>query len=127
MPINFKATNKLEKLIPGNTYHIFNRANGSDKLFVIEDDYFYFLQKLNRYILPVAHIISYCLIPNHFHLLVEIKEFEPSVLKLSKQFNKSPYLYLSKAFSNFFNSYTKSFNKAHKRSGRLFLYPFRLI
>ena len=123
----FKTTNKYERLIPGNTYHIFNKAIGSDKLFVSSEDYSYFLQKIDRYILPIADIISYCLIPNHFHLLVEIKEYDLLPIKLSKQYIEAPDLYISQVFSNFFNSYTKSFNNAHERVGRLFLYPFKRI
>ena len=127
MPPYFKTINKLEKLIPGNTYHIFNKAIGTDKLFLTPNDYYYFLQKLERYILPIADIISYCLIPNHFHLLVNLKEFDSLPTKLHKQYTDTPELYISQVFSNFFNSYSKSFNKAHKRDGRLFLYPFKRI
>ncbi len=127
MSTYFKTINKLEKLIPGNTYHIFNKAIGSDKLFITPDDYSFFLQKLDRYIIPIADIISYCLIPNHFHLLVDIREIDNLPIKLSKQYQGAPDLYISQVFSNFFNSYTKSFNKAHERAGRLFLYPFKRI
>jgi len=123
----FKSVNKLEKLIPGNIYHIFNKAIGSDRLFINDTDYFYFLQKTERYILPVADIISYCLIPNHFHLLVKIKDFGNLPKDFSIQNIDPSEIYISKVFSNFFNSYSKSFNKAHNRSGRLFLYPFKRI
>jgi len=127
MSTNFKSTEKLENLIPGNTYHIFNKAISNDKLFNSDDDYFYFLQKIERYLLPIANIVSYCLIPNHFHLLVQIKEFENLPEKLTKYYSDNPEAYISKVFSNFFNSYSKSYNKAHNRSGRLFLYPYKRI
>jgi len=108
-----KITNKLEKLTPGNTYHIFNKAIGSDKLFISPTDYYYFLQKLERYILPIADIISYCLMPNHFHLLVDIKEIDRLQIKIPKQYIDEPELYISQVFSNFFNSYSKSFNNTN--------------
>ena len=127
MKTHYKSVKKLEKLLPGKTYHIFNKAIGSDKLFVSDNDYYYFLQKIERYLLPVAYVISYCLIPNHFHLLVEIKELRSFPKGIPEQSIESPEQYVSKVFSNFFNSYSKSFNKAHDRSGRLFLYPYKRI
>jgi len=122
-----KTTNKLEKLTYGQTYHIYNKAISHEKLFITANDYFYFLKKLNRYILPTADIIAYCLIPNHFHLLVTIKEEEDIPSDLLKNNKEDTDKLISKSFSNFFNSYTKSFNIAHNRMGRLFLYPFRRI
>jgi len=121
-----KTSNKLEQLEPGKTYHIYNKAISHEKLFVTEKDYFYFLKKLNRYILPVASIITYCLIPNHFHLLVTIKEGE-DVPERPENEEENQFRKISKAFSNFFNSYARSFNIIHDRKGRLFLYPFKRI
>ena len=122
-----KTTNKREQLEPGQTYHIFNKAISKDKLFISDKDYFYFLKKLKRYIYPVANIIAYCLIPNHFHLLVTIKEEENLPGNLIERYRENTSRFISKSFSNLFNSYTKSFNLAHGRQGRLFLYPFKRI
>jgi len=127
MTTHLKSTNKLEKLIPDHTYHIYNKAIGSDKLFTTHEDYHYFLQKINRFLLPVVDLISYCLIPNHFHMLVDIKAYDKLPIKLLRRYTEEPELYVNQVFSNFFNSYTKSFNKAHERAGRLFLYPFKRI
>jgi len=123
----YKTANKLEKLNFGDTYHIYNKAISQEKLFIDGDDYFYFLKKLTRYILPIADIIAYCLVPNHFHLLVNIKEEENIPIRLLKRGKEDTPNLISKSFSNFFNSYTKSFNNTHHRMGRLFLYPFRRI
>jgi hypothetical protein len=38
-----------------------------------------------------------------------------------------PERFIGQQFSNFFNSYAKSFNYVHKRAGRLFLYPYNRI
>jgi REP element-mobilizing transposase RayT len=121
-----KTSNKLEILEQGKTYHIYNKAISHEKLFITEKDYFYFLKKLHRYILPVAHIIAYCLIPNHFHLLVTIKEIE-EIPGIQENDTANQTGIISKSFSNFFNSYTRSFNIAYNRKGRLFLYPFKRI
>lgn len=93
-------------------YHIFNRGNNKQNLFFEKENYGYFLQLLEKHILPIADIYSYCLLPNHFHLLIQIKKDASNP---------------SQKFSNFFNSYTKSINKRYKRTGSLFQKPFKRI
>jgi REP element-mobilizing transposase RayT len=103
----------ISKFDPNNFYHIYNRSIGKDLLFNNHLDYHYFISKMKRYILPYAKIYSYCLIPNHFHLLIRIKD--------AKDLPTGPHtITLDQAFKNFFNSYTRSYNISHKRIGRLF-------
>lgn len=71
--------NKQAILKPENTYHVYNRANGNEKLFLSDENYCYFLKKYDEYIYPIADTFCYCLMPNHFHFLIRIKE--ESVLK----------------------------------------------
>ena len=119
-----KTTKNIETLQFGKFYHIFNKANGTDKLFVADSDYVFFLKKLKRFLLPWINVWAYCLIPNHFHLLISVKE--PEEISILFKNIKVPDIYgLSKAFSNFFNSYTKSYNKVHNRKGKLFLLPYK--
>ena len=63
-------------LIPGEFYHLFNHAVGSEKLFRSEENNGYFLSKMKQHILPVADLFAYSLLPNHFHLLVRVKPAE---------------------------------------------------
>ena len=121
-----KATNKFEILVCGETYHVYNKAVGGELLFKGNMDYDYFLKKLKRFILPIANIYAYCLIPNHFHLLLKIKESNenPAIQKISED-NISKHL--THVFGNFFNSYSKSFNSLHNRNGRLFIQPYKRI
>lgn len=66
----------MEKQAPlafNNYYHIYNRANGSDNLFLDNSDYIRFLQFHEKYIPPIADTYAWALLPNHFHLLVRIK------------------------------------------------------
>lgn len=98
----------------GETYHIYNHANGNENLFLEEENYRYFLQQCRKYVIPIADMYAYCLLPNHFHFLMQMKG------GLSVPENKTVEVYLSKQFSNFFNSYTKSFNTRIKRRGSLF-------
>ena len=111
-------------LVCGETFHIYNRAIGSELLFRTDDDYQYFLRKISRFILPIANIYAYCLIPNHFHLLLMIKEPD-QIVGLAKLDEEDYSKYLSSIFGNFFNSYSKSYNKIYNRQGRLFIQPFK--
>jgi putative transposase len=67
-------TDYICKLQPGHVYHVYGRANGNDILFSNSENYRYFLGKYKRYILPIADTYSYCLMPNHYHFLIQFKE-----------------------------------------------------
>jgi putative transposase len=60
----------------GYIYHIYNQGNNRQKIFFREENYYFFLQKIKRYILPYADILAWCLMPNHFHLMVLVNETE---------------------------------------------------
>jgi len=64
----------IDTIEEGFFYHIYNRGNNGGNIFFDEENYTYFLQLLAKYILPVAEIYAYCLLKNHFHILVRIKE-----------------------------------------------------
>jgi len=106
-------------------YHIFNRANGTEKLFLSSDNYNFFLKKYRKHIAPVCDTLCYCLMPNHFHLLVRIRD-EKWITSL-ENFNEEKDItaFLSKQFANLFSSYTKAFNKQVGRKGNLFIRPFK--
>ncbi len=80
--------NPREPLIFDTTYHIYNHAVGQDRFFRTAENYFFFMQKMIEWILPVTDILAYCLIPNHFHFCLRIKSkpelqiyFEEKVIK----------------------------------------------
>lgn len=108
-------------LQPGCYYHIFNRGNNRENIFIEARNYDYFINLYARYIEPLADTYAYCLMRNHFHFLVRIRE-EDETLKVSKTFRVS--IDASHAFSNLFNAYAKAINKAHDRTGSLFEHPF---
>lgn len=97
---------------PGVVYHVYNRGNNKENLFSESQNYDYFLSLMKKYILPVAEVYGYCLMKNHFHLVLRLKDGN----LLTKQQIEKPYL----SFSNFFNAYTKAFNKKYNRTGSLF-------
>lgn len=100
-----------DPLIPGNMYHIYNRGNNREPIFKEPRNYLFFLGIWKKYIAPVADTYVYSLQPNHFHFLINTKESIDEV-----QQEKS----IKQAFSNCFNSYAKSINKAYGRTGSLF-------
>ncbi len=115
--------NDVQKLEPDCFYHIYNRAVGSELMFKQKRDYDIFFEKFYRYLGDFVHVSCYCLIPNHFHLLIRTKEIDPAILKL---YFKRDYNYvINQSFSNFFNSYTKTFNNKNKRKGKLFMLPYK--
>ena len=61
-------------LEPGKYYHIYNRGINGTNLFFEERNYLYFLQKYSFYMDEVLETFAYCLLGNHFHLLVRVKE-----------------------------------------------------
>jgi REP element-mobilizing transposase RayT len=101
----------------GQYYHIYNRGNNKEPLFKESRNYAYFLKLYTKYINPVADTYAYCLLNNHFHLLVRIRDCQ--------SFEDWQSLPPSRSFSNLFSTYTKAFNKAYKRTGSLFEKPFK--
>lgn len=59
---------------PGLTYHIYTHANGSENLFRNDENFRYFLKRYKEFIPGVADTLAYCLMPNHLHLLVRVKD-----------------------------------------------------
>ena len=107
----------------GKYYHIYNRGNNRENIFVEERNYPYFLKLYAKHIEPVADTFAYCLMRNHFHLLVRIKD-ETDLTGLG---DLSGLPEPSRAFSNLFNAYARSFNRAYLRTGALFQRPFGRI
>jgi putative transposase len=110
-------------------YHIFNRGNNRENIFIDELTFRFFMILFQKYIFPVAETYAYCLLRNHFHLLVRIKS-EDEILKSlgvssmqKHRLRKTP----SRHFSNFFNAYAKSINRTYHRTGSLFQHPFHRV
>ena len=112
-----------ERLQPGATYHVYNRGNNRENLFIEDRNYPYFLSLYEKYIEPIADTYAYCLMKNHFHLAVRIKTEEEAsrVVKTSqvsqiREVSFNP----TQNFSNLFNTYAKAINKSYGRTGSLF-------
>ena len=113
---------EITPLLKGQIYHVFNRGTNKGDVFFEERNYFFFLDRWEKYISPIAHTYAYCLLRNHFHALIKLKA-EDAFGKA-----KNGELYLldpAKQFSHSFNSYTQAINTAYDRSGSLWEHPFR--
>jgi len=141
----------MHPLQPHTSYHIFNHANGFENIFSEAENYRYFLEKYRLYISPIAETYAYCLMPNHFHLVIRIRkqeEIEKQIINSSNSNNSNSTFskvlnfgkgeieknsinnaiiekYLSKQFANLFSCYTQSFNKSYHRMGSLFIKNFK--
>ncbi len=127
-------------------YHIYNRGINSCNIFKHRADYEYFLKLFTKYIDPIANTFSWCLMPNHFHFLIRIKEeceigfYKPlnSVgsndserfkvthdLTEINEYKSAKKPDPTKHLSHLFNAYTKYFNSKYNRHGSLFEKPFK--
>lgn len=134
------------KLEYGHYYHIYNRGHNRQNIFFAEADYHLFLERYAQRVMPVAETYAYCLLRNHFHFLVRIKQPEEQTIGTTSKMLKSEppprktayllgdqgrdlqnqgrsdaqILNPTQQFSNFFNSYTKTINNRYERVGTLF-------
>ena len=95
----------------GEYYHLYNRGINKSDIFLSRENYYFFLRKVREHLADgVCEIIAYCLMPNHYHLLVRllVDEFSEGMKSLGL-------------------SYAKAFNKAHDRVGPLFQGPFKAV
>jgi putative transposase len=127
------------ELIKSDTYyHIYNRGINGEPIFKSDINYSYFLRQYAKYIESVADTYAYCLLNNHFHLLIKTKsenDILTNIKAIKKLENwipeskipKSSSFYISDQFAKLFNSYAQAINKTEDRTGSLFETPFRRI
>ena len=96
---------------PNAFYHVMNRGAGRQAIYLVDDDYGMFLEAVkesSRFF--DIRIISYCLMPNHYHLLIQ-----------------TPKANLSRAMRHLNGVYTQRFNRYHKKDGPLFRGRYKAI
>ena len=120
----------------GKFYHIFNRGNNKEKIFRTKDDFLHFLHLYNIYAAPIADTYAWCLMSNHFHFCVRIKEkSEIGYLNTANARQKKELKWAVHSSSQsetkrqpkpvnqfrfLFNAYSKYFNYKYSRTGSLF-------
>ncbi|MFP4555375.1 MAG: transposase [Bacteroidales bacterium] len=60
----------------GHLYHIYNQGNNRQRIFFTRENYLFFLSKIKKHVLPYSDILAWCLMPNHFHLMVHVNSLE---------------------------------------------------
>lgn len=116
-PINMNNRD-LRQFNEGSFYHIYNRGNGKENIFLDDNDFRFFMLRLKQNLFPddkskerlsplpenSFSLISYCLMPNHFHLLLKQNKNIPT----------------SKLLLKVCTSYSMYFNKKYEHVGHVF-------
>lgn len=109
-------------------YHIYNKGEKGRKVFFSHENYQFFLLKIQQHILPHADILAYCLMPNHYHIMIYVNSIE---IKQNAKRNfkgpKSPdkkdseyFVNLNKSIGILQSSYTRAINRKKGKAGSLF-------
>jgi REP element-mobilizing transposase RayT len=95
----------------GECYHLYNRGHNYGEIFFERENQLYFLRLVGKYLSPsVLDVVTYCLMPNHYHLLVCLKTDD-----------------LSRPMQRLGLAYTKAVNRRYGRVGALFQGPFQAM
>jgi REP-associated tyrosine transposase len=96
---------------PGAYYHLMNRGRGREVIYKARGDYQRFLELLEETCRMWAiRVHAYCLLPNHYHLLIE-----------------TPQGNLSRVMRHLDGIYTQRHNRAHRTDGPLFRGRYKAI
>ncbi|MFA6251374.1 MAG: transposase [Candidatus Paceibacterota bacterium] len=131
-------------LVDGEYYHIYNRGNSKQKIFLDKEDYQYFInciycfntykkfkfrediikKKINAFDFErderVVSIGAWVLMPNHFHIYITPSHQSDWWLEIGKGKNR-----ISEFMRKLLTAYTLYFNKKYKRTGGLFESKFK--
>lgn len=106
--------------LPNHIYHIYNRGINRERLFYSKKNYGFFKDKIRAYICPVADLLAYCLMPNHFHLLVRTSDASVEKRTTAGGLPMHNMTCLSWGLKQLLSSYAKAINKQRDRVGSLF-------
>ena len=120
------SRNIVKDYVPESYYHIYNRGVEKRKVFLDDQDYTVFLNLLKRYLSNGSQkdnygrdgvtfyndieLLAFCLMPNHYHLLIHVGDNPRSMSELIKRVS---------------TAYTMYFNKKYTRVGHLFQGRFK--
>ncbi len=101
-----------------NYFHVFQKAENGKFLFPSDECQQIFYNALQKVITPYADILGYCLLPDHYHLLIKVKK---------EKFRRNGYPNISQMLalnlSRFIKNYNFWVNREYGLRGRL-LRPF---
>jgi REP element-mobilizing transposase RayT len=102
----------------GKIYHVYNRGVNKHPIFFDDENYSFFLRQFNKYLGDKVDTLAYCLMPNHFHLLIRVRAING---QSEQEIGKA----VVKSFRDFLISYAKAVNKKYNRTGALFQQKFK--
>lgn len=103
---------RTDEFTKGQYYHVYNRGAGKSKIFFNQENYKYLIQLIEKnYQKYGMGIITYCLMPNHYHFLIQ-------------QLTDVP---ISKFINVLFNGYVQALNRQQNRTGTLFEGRFKHV
>jgi REP element-mobilizing transposase RayT len=123
-------------------YHIVCKSLRNQRLFLSDENKRYFLQRYSFYLFPYVSTYAYCLLDNHVHFVVKIKDEEEIIAEIvstEKECTRSQLRFLEnptgenlgklldRQFNSFFVSYTRSYNNYYHTKGHLFDSPFKKV
>lgn len=103
---------------PNHLYHIFNQGNNKQTIFFEQENYLFFIKKVRAYVYPYCDILAWCLMPNHFHFLVLVREVSHPVTQSHRVTTKLRTL--NNSIAIMLRSYTRAIQKQQGTSGSLF-------
>ena len=133
------------KLQESKYYHIYHRGVKGDKIFYHESDYQRFLEKYFYYLYIAADTYAYCLLANHFHILIRVRPVDEQINLFTKcqremigsqdltpshhniEYPNFKKYCASNQLGHFLNSYTRYLNIITGRRGVIFDGRFKRI
>jgi len=135
-------------LVDNEYYHIYNRGNSKQKIFHDNEDYFHFMSLLfacnsiNNFragVLPkgespydferekqIVSIGSFCLMPNHFHILIT-QAIENGISKFMQKLSTAYSMYYNKKYKRTGGLFESKFKSEHAKDDRYLKYLFSYI
>lgn len=92
-------------------YHIYNRGINGEIIFKTARNYQFFLNKIKENLVGVCDIYAYCLMPNHFHLLVKDEQSLKEITNFQGKDLRKVYILLKIYFQNNFRKYLTRIHK----------------
>lgn len=97
----------------GHVYHVYNKGNNAARIFFTEENYLFFLRKIRKEIKPICELLAYCLMPNHFHFMLQ-------ATAKSCETTKQDIPVLARKLGTLLSSYSQAINKQQNTTGSLF-------
>jgi len=97
-------------------YYVYNQGNNKQRLFFTNDNYIYFLHSYRKLVAPYANTLAYCLMPNHFHFLINTNDRSIQNLRVGSLHLSQ----LSNGIRILLSSYANAINIQQHTTGSLF-------